>query len=673
MKIKHADVFKDSTEDINHTLLKNQVERCMNEVGDIDIKKLLLLVDQAYDEEDKSRQMSVHASRVMSEELMELNKELRQKSNALLSSKERYELVSRASNDIVWDYDFDNQVIMFSQRADRIFGDAWRADQGVILKNFFDFVHPDDRLFLYREIKKHLKKSSQKIELEARIKDLKGEYFWVFISGLAKFDIRNNPIRIAGSITDITERINHEQSLFHAAFYDPLTGLPNRALFIDRLQQAIDKEKRFGERPAALLLIDLDRFKTVNDTFGHVAGDMVLKAVADRLSQLVRPNDTLSHVSGDEFALLLSEIDHPSDAGEIANRILKEFQSPFHVENKKIHLSASIGLAVIDHKSIHADEVMRYADLAMYSAKSDGKAQAQVFDESRHKHMLLNLEIENDLRHALAKQQLMVYYQPIIDLQTGVIESFESLIRWCHPEKGFIPPIDFIPIAEQTGLIGDIGEFVLEAACRQQKIWSSATSILPSIAINVSVKQLMDDRSFENIIQILDGATTPLTKLKLEITESMIMDDSTHMRDKLLKLKEKGVRLCIDDFGTGYSSLSYLHEFPFDVIKIDKSFIDRITFDDKTYRVVMSVLSLVKDIGVKIVAEGIETVDQFNILRRSGCHYGQGYLFSKPVTIDFATQLIQQAVKFSTENDFVQAAKLLCVVGNKVKEKSMAS
>lgn len=672
MKIKLGDIVKKSKDALTHPLLKNQLLLCENDAGELDIQKLLMLIDQAYHEEDKGRKISVHASRIMSEEVMEVNKELRQKTSALLNSKERYELVSRAANDIVWDYDFEKKTVIFSQRAERIFGDHWKPEVGISLKDFLSFVHPDDRLFFYREMKVHLRRFSKKIELEARIRDRNGLYFWVFVSGLAKFNIKNQPIRIAGSITDISDRKNYEQTLFKAAFYDGLTGLPNRVLFIDRLQQVINKERRLGEHPGALLLIDLDRFKVINDTYGHNIGDEVLQAVAERLKKLIRPNDTLSHLAGDEFGLLLSEVEHTDDAIQIANRVLNEFEAPFYVGNKKIILSASIGLSIIDHQSIHADDVMRYADLAMYSAKSDGKAKAQVFDASRHKHMMENLEIETDLQEALSKNQFIIYYQPIINLQTGDIESFECLIRWCHPQKGFIPPLDFIPIAEQIGLIGDIGEFVLESACRQQKIWSMHFESPPSLAINVSVKQLMDDRSFENLLTILDRADISLETIKLEITESMIMHDSKQMLDKLILLKKKGVQLCIDDFGTGYSSLSYLHDFPFDVIKIDKSFVDRITFDEKTYRVVVSILNLAKDINIKIVAEGIETEGQFDILKRLGCHYGQGYLFSKPGTIDCATQLIQQKIKFSTAQDFVEATKMLTVIGEKIKESSIA-
>lgn len=673
MKIKFSEIFEDAKDSLQHPLLKNQLSLAMNDAGVVDIRKLLVLVDQAYEEEDKGRKVSVHASRIMSEEVMEVNKELRQKTTALLNSKERYELVSRAANDIVWDYDFAEKTVKFSQRAERIFGDTWEPDVGISLKEFLYFVHLDDRLFLYSEIKAHLKKHSQKIELEARIRDRNGSYFWVFISGLAKFNIKNQPIRLAGSITDISERKNYEQTLFKAAFYDALTGLPNRALFIDRLQQVINREKRFGEKPGALLLIDLDRFKVINDTYGHHIGDEVIQAVADRLKRFTRPDDTLSHLAGDEFGLLLPEIEHAEDAARIANRVLKEFEIPFYVRNKKIILGASIGLSIIDHKSIHADDVMRYADFAMYSAKLDGKEKAQVFDESRHKHMMQNLEIESDLKYAFSRKQFIVYYQPIINLQTGDIAGFESLIRWHHPEKGFISPVDFVPIAEQIGLIGEIGEFVLKSCCQQQKKWAKQFKHPPTLAINVSVKQLMDDRSFENLLRILDKAKIDLSNLKLEITESMIMHDSKQMLDKLIQLKEKGVHLCIDDFGTGYSSFSYLHDFPFDVLKIDKSFIDRITFDDKSYRVVMSILNLAKDIDVKIVAEGVETIEQFTILKNAGCHYGQGYLFSRPVTIDSAMQLIQDEVKFLTEHDIVEAAKMLVITGKKLKHKAVIS
>ncbi|MBP9877673.1 MAG: EAL domain-containing protein [Alphaproteobacteria bacterium] len=673
MNIKLIEVFNDLEDDLHHPLLRNQLSRCMNDSGELDIKKLLLLIDQAYEEEDKGRKISVHASQIMSEEVMEVNKELRQKTSALLDSKERYELVSRAANDIVWDYDFEKKRVIFSQRAERIFGDDWKPEVGISLKEFLFFVHPEDRLFFYREVKTHLRKFSKRIELEARIRDREGMYFWVFISGLGKFDIKNRPIRLAGSITDISERKNYEQTLYKAAFYDALTGLPNRALFIDRLQQVINREKRLGERPAALLLIDLDRFKVINDTYGHNVGDEVIQAVAERLKKFIRPNDTLSHLAGDEFALLLSEIDHADDATQIADRVLREFAAPFYIGKKKIILSASIGLSIIDHKSTHADDVMRYADLAMYSAKSEGKAKAQVFDEGRHKHMLENLEIETDLQHALSKDQFIVYYQPIIDLQTGKIEGFESLIRWCHPVKGFIPPLDFISIAEQTGLIGGIGEFVLKSGCHQQRLWAKQFKHPPSLAINVSVKQLMDDRSFDRLLGILDKAKIPLSTLKLEITESMIMHDSKQMFDKLILLKGKGVTLCIDDFGTGYSSLSYLHHFPFDVLKIDKSFVDRITFDDKTYRVVMSILNLAKDMNIKIVAEGIETIGQFDILERSGCHYGQGYLFSKPVTVDVATHFIQKEIKFPIENNFVKKTQIPVVSETKAREIVMGS
>lgn len=448
------------------------------------------------------------------------------------------------------------------------------------------------------------------------------------------------------------------QVLQHDAFHDSLTGLPNRALFMERLRQAIEVGKRrshdlqAGRTPTpylfAVLFLDLDRFKVVNDSLGHLIGDQLLVALVQRLEACTRPGDTIARLGGDEFTILLDNINEIGDATWIAERLQKELAVPFNLSGHEVFTTASIGIAsggvdgACGSGYDRPEELLRDADTAMYRAKILGKARHEIFDTDMHTHAVALLELETDLRRAIEHQEFQVYYQPIVELKTSKIIGFEALVRWQHPDHGLISPIKFIPIAEETGLIVPIGQWVLREACRQVRTWqvqfpqNPQRSNLPlSVSVNLSSKEFLQPNLTQKISQILQETDLDARSLKLEITESAIMENAETTAAMLLQLKMLGVQLYIDDFGTGYSSLSYLHRFSVDALKIDRSFVSRMGVDEESdpegTSIIQTIVTLAHNLNMDIVAEGIETVEQLVQLRELRCEYGQGYFFSKPL------------------------------------------
>ena len=429
----------------------------------------------------------------------------------------------------------------------------------------------------------------------------------------------------------------------HAAFHDSLTGLPNRAMFTQLLQAEIESTKRHTEHLFAVLFLDLDRFKNINDSLGHTHGDLLLVAFAGRLERTLRPVDTLARFGGDEFAILLSGIEDTTAAVRVAERIHEELSQPFDLDKNSAFASASIGIALSSSGYSRPEDILRDADTAMYRAKENGKARTEMFDSGMHARAVSRLQLEHDLRQAVEQKQFEIHYQPIVALESRHLAGFEALVRWNHPRRGIISPADFIPIAEETGVIVPIGQWVLEEACRQVREWQVDSPIhrALNLSVNLSGRQVAQPDLVDQIKGALERSELNPHHLKLEITESVVMENAEAAAQTFKQLRALGVQLSIDDFGTGYSSLSYLHRFPLNYLKIDRSFVDRMTIDGDN-AIVRTITTLAQNLGMEVIAEGIETEDQYNHLRVLGCEYGQGYLFSPPVSTDRAWALLEE-------------------------------
>jgi diguanylate cyclase (GGDEF)-like protein len=438
----------------------------------------------------------------------------------------------------------------------------------------------------------------------------------------------------------------------HAAFHDSLTGLPNRAMFTELLKAEIESSNRRNEYMFAVLFLDLDRFKNINDSLGHTHGDLLLVAFAERLERTLRPVDTLARFGGDEFAILLSGMTDATDAVRVAQRIQDELNQPFVLDKNSASATASIGIALSSSGYDRADDILRDADIAMYRAKENGKARYEVFDHGMHARAVSRLQLESDLRQAIEQKEFCVYYQPIVSLQTGRLAGFEALVRWNHPRRGLVSPVDFIPVAEETGLIVPIGQWVLNEACAHVRQWQidSPSHRSLSLSVNLSARQVAQPDLLNRIKEALETSRLNPHCLKLEITESVVMENAEAAAQMFKQLRSLGVQLSIDDFGTGYSSLSYLHRFPLNYLKIDRSFVSRLTTDNDN-AIVRTISTLARNLGMEVIAEGIETEEQFQQLKILGCEYGQGYLFSRPVGNEGVEHLLAQDSRRDTESD----------------------
>lgn len=436
---------------------------------------------------------------------------------------------------------------------------------------------------------------------------------------------------------EIEERCKVEQQLIYDALYDSLTGLPNRTLLMDRIDRALHRTKRNPEHLFAVLFIDLDRFKAINDSLGHLVGDQLLVAVAQLLKQDLRTMDTVARLGGDEFVIFLDDIHSLQDAIKVSDRLQQKLKMLVDLKGHSIVNSASIGIALSSAKYENSSEILRDADIAMYCAKEKGKGRSEIFDEAMYLKNLKAVELEHDLRLALKNNEFSLYYQPIFSLQDQVFAGFEALIRWHHPRHGLISPVEFIPLAEDTGLIVEIGDWVLEAACQGLATWQKENPNRADIAalklnVNVACQQFQQPDFIQKLDQVITQTGLNPACLKLEITERVLIDSESHTQKTLLEIKKRQIKLSIDDFGTGYSSLSYLSRLPIDNLKIDRSFINDISSDLDSLEIVKTIITLAHNLNMDAIAEGVETVAQAEQLQALGCEYAQGYLFAKPMT-----------------------------------------
>jgi diguanylate cyclase (GGDEF)-like protein/PAS domain S-box-containing protein len=511
----------------------------------------------------------------------------------------------------------------------------------------FDYFTDEHAAQAFRDEQEIIRTGLPLVNVEEKETTPDGVVHWVSTTKMPLRDSDGNVVGTFGISRDITQRKEFEAQLEHQAFFDTLTQLPNRALFMDRLQHLFHR----GRRPQsnvlfAVIYLDLDRFKGINDGLGHHAGDELLVEIARRLERCVRPCDTLARLGGDEFTVLLEDITSELDATRIAERIQKELSAPFFVHGQEVFSSASLGIALSSGHYERPEDMLRDADTAMYRAKASGRSRHQVFDIDMHQRAVSLLRLETDLRRGIERGEIVPYYQPIIDLGTRTLRGFEALARWRHPTRGLIMPDVFIPIAEETGLISALGDFMLMEACRQMRQWQALYPRDPAlrISVNVSTRQLAHSDVAEQVRRVLRETGLDPASLTLEITESALMQNLKSGAAVIQQLHEMAIRLHIDDFGTGYSSLSYLHNFPVHTLKVDKSFVSRMEDTPSQAEIVRAIVSLAQNLGMEVTAEGVETKAQADALQDLNCNSAQGFLFSRPLPADLAERLIVDGI-----------------------------
>lgn len=571
----------------------------------------------------------------------------RQAELALRESQERYELAIRGANDGIWDWNIRADTLYVSPRWREMLGLAPDEEIRPDRMLWREFIHPDEEDNLRGRLIEHLKQQTPYLEVEHRIRHRNGTWRWMLARGLALFDAETGlAYRMAGSFSDITERKRSEEQLLYDALHDNLTGLANRALFTDFLGFALGHATRSQGYLCAVLCFNLERFRYINDSFGHEVGDQILKITAERLSQVRRDGDVLARLGGDEFAVLLDNVRDIHEVVAFTENMLRELGKAVDIQGHEVYPGARVGIALSTSRYGHPEEMIRDADTAMHRAKSRGKAKYEVFDGTMQGSMLRALKMEQEIRRGLEAKEFVAYYQPIVDLDTGDIAAFEALVRW-QKADGIVGPIEFIPLAEELGLINPLGLQMLHMACNQIAAWQQG---FPDrrlrISVNLSGKQFHQSNLLEQVETAIAQAAIPAELLELEVTESIVMDDTAAITETLKAFRDRGIDILMDDFGTGYSSLSYLHRFPSDVLKIDGSFVRRINEERESAEIVRTIILLGHNLGMEVIAEGVETVHQLAALRQMACDYAQGYYFAKPLPATEATALIASGVRW---------------------------
>ncbi|CAD5108129.1 putative bifunctional diguanylate cyclase/phosphodiesterase [Zestomonas carbonaria] len=547
---------------------------------------------------------------------------------ALEDSEARFARALRGANDGIWDWHVGLDRLYVSERWASMLGLS-RDAIGETSASWFGRVHPDDLPALRQAIDAHFQGKTASLHHQYRIRQQDGDYLWVLVRGVAE-QAGNGQWRMAGSQTDISASKRTEAHLEHAARHDPLTGLANRARLDEQLQRILARQNKGGAGEAALLFIDLDRFKLINDSLGHTVGDRVLVEVARRLNDCLRPGDQLFRFGGDEFIVLLDGLGSSGDAERVSQRILARLHQPLELDESTLIVSASIGIAPLQDKGKTLD-ALRAADLALYRAKEAGKAQFARYSEELQIVVQRRLELESALGQALQRGEFELYYQPIcrLDRSPPCLSGVEALLRWRQGER-LVAPLEFIPVLEESGEIVAVGEWVLRQACRQVRAWQLGGQEQLRCSVNISSRQLQQPEFVPRLIDILRETGLPPTSLILEITESLLMQDNLETLVSLRELAGLGVQLALDDFGTGYAALGYLARFPLNILKVDKSFIGGIPHDHELNTIARAIIGLGRSLGLEVAAEGIEDAEQLAFVVREGCHYAQGYWLGRP-------------------------------------------
>lgn len=562
---------------------------------------------------------------------IKIHLKLKHAQQALRKSQQRYALVAEGTNDGLWDWDLISDEVFYSSRWKSMLGID--PDQSVTSPaEWLSRVHVEDLKRTEAERRLHLSGGKPHFETELRMRHEDGGYRWMLCRGIAVRESGGKAIRLAGSLTDITE----------GKVADALTGLPNRVLLNERLKRCLDLHSRNRNFKFAVLYLDLDNFKLVNDSLGHDYGDRLLVSIARRLEGSVRISEALvSRLGGDEFAILLENIKSESEAIAVAERIIDSVSAPITLgQGREIFATVSVGIS-FSEGHCDAEEMLQCADAAMYHAKAHGKSCFQIFSPVMKADIKSRLETEVQIRRAIERAEFQLHYQPIVNAISGQLYGFEALARWNHPEKGLVPPSDFIPIAEETGLIIPLGKWALRTACQQMMDWRSVDSGFDNlvVSVNVAYRQLQHKDFFEDILSVLAQTKLDAGSLKVEITESSMMQNEASNEMLLRRLREIGVQVAIDDFGTGYSSLALLHQLPLDSVKIDRSFVDKMTLSSENRAIVGTIITLANRLNFDVIAEGVETPEQLSLLQSLGCDFAQGFLFSRPMPADEALSM----------------------------------
>jgi len=572
----------------------------------------------------------------------------------LAKNREGLENAQRIAHLGSWEWELPHDAVHWSDETYRILGFAPGA-VAPSFSAFLDCVHPEDMPPMQESMRRLLKTGEFNGQV-VRIRRRDASVRYAQLQAVGHLDAAGTVTRLSGTIQDVTEIKEAEQRIRYLAYYDGVTGLPNRQFFIEQLQQALIHSKRY-QRQLGLLSLDLDQFKRINDTLGHSAGNELLTSVSRRLSEAVRANDTLSRdgndlafghdgagtvarLGGDEFSLLVTELTHYHDAAKVARRLLEELRKPFRVADQEVFVSASLGLALYPLDGDDAETLIKNAGAAMHFAKDQGRDNYQFYSRAMNATALEKLSMEAQLRKALERDELLLHYQPKIRPATGEIVGLEALIRWKHPELGLVPPSQFISLAEETGLIVPIGEWVLLSACRQNRDWQRLGHPPIHVAVNIASPHFRQGALGSSVATALQQSGLHPSWLELEVTESMLMQSVETTLATLFKLKDMGVRLAIDDFGTGYSSLSYLKRFPLDTLKIDRSFVKDLPRDAEDAAIAKAIIAMAHSLKLEVVAEGVETAEQLAFLQQHGCDAVQGFLFSRPVATEDVNGLL---------------------------------
>jgi len=598
-----------------------------------------MAVDNIVKFQKKQQGLSAKDKETVIQKELEFNiKELRKQIDAFQKSEERYKLILESSSDGLWDWDLTNDTIYISKEWSKMLG---FEEQEICeyRKKLKQLIHPKDIKRVTSNLYRCFEEENQFYLCEYRIKLKESKYIWVSSKGKLLFSDKGEPVRIAGSHTDITEKKKREEKLEHLACYDQLTGTMLRTAFMDRLKISIEKANKEGLK-LSVMFLDVDDFKTVNDMYRHHIGDLFLKKIAARLKSCIRNTDALCRIGGDEFAILLSNLNSINEADEIAQRIIDSFKVPIDISVNKLSSSISIGMAIYPDNGIDGETLLKRADVAMYKAKEEGKNSLRHFNKYMIEEIILRNNIKRDLKDALDNEELLLCYQPLIDARTKRVVRFEALIRWKHPKKGIIGPLDFIPATEETKLIIPIGEWVLKNTFMQLKEWHELGLKDFTLSVNASIVQLQKPDFAETVIEMLLDVGISPKYIELEITESVLMNSVYTVANNLNLLRKQGIKVSIDDFGTGYNSLKYIQKFDVDCIKIDRTFVSNIN-NDINKMIIKHIISLGHSINAEIIAEGVETKEQYKYLKKQGCDIIQGYYFSKPLLPEEATRFLE--------------------------------